>query len=353
MTISAKVGRGGFRRAFAPASLMGLAAALALGHASAASPAEAGGEAVARFQAAATPPPVLAGRLPATGSLHAAQVPQGTVYAVMDGGGKAKLWLVRGGGIAAELAAPASQAHLDVDWPGSYAFSLGNLPVVALSWRFRGGHYGVESLAFWAIEGAGRSLGGLPGSTRNPCGVSGQSAAKDCPRCAVASGIPLDARLSALGHGQARFTQQRAATWCYYFGAAAETFEQDYLLTATGLAPEGPARAVRRTIPLPQAKERAKRLLRDYFALAKGESRQRIAPEFLACFEQLVSLAPDFAQGHYNVGCMNALLGNRQQAVASVTKAIALDPKYRKVARKDPDLETVRDDPELASLLAE
>jgi hypothetical protein len=50
---------------------------------------------------------------------------------------------------------------------------------------------------------------------------------------------------------------------------------------------------------------------------------------------------------------MHALLGNHQQAVDSVTKAIALDPKYRKVARKDPDLATVRDDPEIVRVLGE
>jgi hypothetical protein len=33
--------------------------------------------------------------------------------------------------------------------------------------------------------------------------------------------------------------------------------------------------------------------------------------------------------------------------------ALALDPNYRKVARKDPDLESVRDDPELVRLLGE
>ena len=47
------------------------------------------------------------------------------------------------------------------------------------------------------------------------------------------------------------------------------------------------------------------------------------------------------------------MLGNTKQAVASVTRALALEPKYRKVARKDPDLESVRDDPELARALGE
>ena len=96
-----------------------------------------------------------------------------------------------------------------------------------------------------------------------------------------------------------------------------------------------------------------KGLLRDYFKLAKSQSRQQIAPEFLICFQQLVELAPEFGQGHYNVGCMHALLGNHKQAVASITRALALEPKYRKLARRDPDLDSVRDDPELDSVLGE
>jgi tetratricopeptide (TPR) repeat protein len=154
-------------------------------------------------------------------------------------------------------------------------------------------------------------------------------------------------------HDRARFVQQLAAAWYYYFDVAAETFEQDYLLTAKGLVPDGPARRTRNTIPLPQAQERVKGLLHDYFALAKSQSRESIAPEFLTCFQQLVDLAPEFAKGHYNVGCMHALLGNHQQAVSFITKAIALEPKYRKVARRDPDLESVRDDTELARVLGE
>jgi tetratricopeptide (TPR) repeat protein len=147
--------------------------------------------------------------------------------------------------------------------------------------------------------------------------------------------------------------QQRAATWYYYFAAAEETFEQDYLLTAKGLVPDGPARRNHSAMSLPQAQERVKGLLHDYFKLAKSQSRQAIAPEFLTCFEQLVELAPELGKGYYNVGCMHALLGHHKQAVAFITKAITLEPKYRKVARRDPDLESVRDDPELAHVLGE
>ena len=170
-------------------------------------------------------------------------------------------------------------------------------------------------------------------------------------RLALKTGGKAIAATQTGENGRARFVQQLAAAWYYYFDAAAETFEQDYLLTAKGLVPDGTARRSRNMISLPQAKERVKGLLHDYFTLAKSQSRPTIAPEFLTCFEQLVELAPDFGQGHYNVGCMHALMGNHQQAVASVKKALAIEPKYRKIARKDPDLATVLDDPDLVQVL--
>ncbi len=37
----------------------------------------------------------------------------------------------------------------------------------------------------------------------------------------------------------------------------------------------------------------------------------------------------------------------------SLSKAISLDPKYRKVARRDPDLTSVRDEPEFSRVLGE
>jgi hypothetical protein len=313
-----------------------------------------GAGAVLRFAPSPTVPPVLEGRMDGVGSsIQVAGAPQGTLYAATDKAGKARVWLLRNNLIVADLTAPAAREHLLADWPGSFAFWLGGLPVVAISWKYGHDAYGIEDFAFWAAEGGGRFLGGLPGSSRSPCGVGESTPNKDCVRCAASSAIPINLRLAGLEPDRARFVQQIAANWYYYFGAAAETFEQDYLLTAKGLAPDGPVRRARNVMPLPQAQERVKGLLRDYFKLAKSQSRESIAPEFLTCFEQLVELAPEFGKGHYNVGCMHALLGNQKQAVASITKAIELNPEYRKVARRDPDLESVRDDPELARVLAE
>jgi len=317
-------------------------------------PDSAGAKAGVRFEPSATTPPVLESRLDgAVSSIYVAGVPQGTLYAATNKAGKARVWLLRNNVVVADLTAAASREHMVVDWPGSFAFWLGSLPVVAISWKFGTSAYGIEDFAFWAAEGSGRFLGGLPRSSRSPCATGEETPNKDCVRCGSSGAIPIDARLAGVENDRARFVQRLAAAWYYYFGAAAETFEQDYLLTAKGLVPDGPARSTRNAIPLPQAKERVKGLLRDYFKLAKSQSRQQIAPEFLICFQQLVELAPEFGQGHYNVGCMHALLGNHKQAVASITRALALEPKYRKLARRDPDLDSVRDDPELASVLGE
>jgi len=311
-------------------------------------------DAVVRFEPLPTPPPILAGRLnEATSPIHVAGSPQGTLYATTDKAGKARVWLVRNNALVADLTAPASREHMNVDWPGTYAFWLGALPVVAVSWKFAPSSYGIEDLSFWAAEGNGRFLGGLPQSTKSPCKSGENIPNKDCVRCSASGVSPIDARFVGIENDRARFVQQLAAAWFYYFDAAAETFEQDYLLTAKGLVPDGQARRTRNVLPLAQAQERVKGLLRDYFKLAKSQSRESIAPEFLTCFEQLVDLAPEFAKGYYNVGCMQALLGNHKQAIAFVTKAIALEPKYRKVARRDPDLATVIDDPELAQVLGE
>ena len=343
------------RSLIARASGIGLTVILVLGYgtASLAGPLDnAGARAMVRFEPLAAPPPALAGHLnDAAGPVHVAGTPQSTVYATTDKAGKARLFLVHNNAIYADVIAPASREHMNVDWPGTYAFWLGNLPVVAISWKFGSGSYGMEDLALWAVEGHGRFLGGLPQSTRNPCKAGEDISRKDCGRCGASGPIPLDVRLAGVEQDRARFVQQLAAAWYYYFDAAAETFEQDYVLTTKGLVPDGPPRRMHNTIPMSQAKERVKDLLRDYFARAKSQSRPEIAPEFLTCFEQLAALAPDFGQAHYNVGCMHALIGNHKQAVESVTKAIALDPKYRKVARKDPDLATVRDDPQLAHVL--
>ena len=46
---------------------------------------------------------------------------------------------------------------------------------------------------------------------------------------------------------------------------------------------------------------------------------------------------------HYNIGCYEAVLGNREAALNSIQASFALDETYRDFARRDPDLTLVRE----------
>jgi Flp pilus assembly protein TadD len=45
---------------------------------------------------------------------------------------------------------------------------------------------------------------------------------------------------------------------------------------------------------------------------------------------------------HYNIGCYEAVLGNRESAKRSLEKSFALDSTYRDFAKQDSDLESIR-----------
>jgi len=47
---------------------------------------------------------------------------------------------------------------------------------------------------------------------------------------------------------------------------------------------------------------------------------------------------------HYNIGCYEAVLGNREAALQSLCTSFALDQTYRDFALRDPDLESLRDE---------
>ena len=46
---------------------------------------------------------------------------------------------------------------------------------------------------------------------------------------------------------------------------------------------------------------------------------------------------------HYNIGCYEAVLGNREAALESLQASFTLDETYRDFARRDPDLTLVRE----------
>lgn len=60
---------------------------------------------------------------------------------------------------------------------------------------------------------------------------------------------------------------------------------------------------------------------------------------------------PDNASLHYNLACLEALSGRRDEAIASLERAIQQRPEARDWARKDSDLESVRDDERFRALI--
>jgi mannose-6-phosphate isomerase-like protein (cupin superfamily) len=66
-----------------------------------------------------------------------------------------------------------------------------------------------------------------------------------------------------------------------------------------------------------------------------------MAAEIAAGLEQ----HPDNASLLYDLGCAEALAGRTEEALAHVTRALELKPEWADHARKDPDLDTVRELP--------
>lgn len=73
--------------------------------------------------------------------------------------------------------------------------------------------------------------------------------------------------------------------------------------------------------------------------------------EALGDFERAIRLRPQEAVHHYNRACMQALLGNRTEALASLRTAFTLDAKLVEVAASDEDFRSLRDDEDFRAQL--
>jgi hypothetical protein len=61
---------------------------------------------------------------------------------------------------------------------------------------------------------------------------------------------------------------------------------------------------------------------------------------------------PESASLHYNLACLEAVGGNPERALASLRAAVDRRPEVAEWARKDEDLESLREDPEFRALTA-
>jgi quercetin dioxygenase-like cupin family protein len=60
---------------------------------------------------------------------------------------------------------------------------------------------------------------------------------------------------------------------------------------------------------------------------------------------------PEARALHYNLACLEAVQGNRADALAALRQAVALSPDVVEWARDDEDFESLRDDPEFQALV--
>jgi quercetin dioxygenase-like cupin family protein len=73
-----------------------------------------------------------------------------------------------------------------------------------------------------------------------------------------------------------------------------------------------------------------------------------------ALMEAALAARPDDWRGHYNFACLLALNGDPEAAVAELQRAHELEPtEVAQYARKDPDFESIRDDPRYSAIAGE
>jgi predicted Zn-dependent protease len=88
-----------------------------------------------------------------------------------------------------------------------------------------------------------------------------------------------------------------------------------------------------------------------YNILGLVKTRSGETKQATKAFNKGLKLAPENPILIYNMGCMQALQGNRSEALQSLEKAFSLRPSLVTTAHEDPDLVSLRDDPQFTALL--
>lgn len=101
------------------------------------------------------------------------------------------------------------------------------------------------------------------------------------------------------------------------------------------------------------AELRATGLLEDWVDLTEAWCRRRTQdlPGAIRCTKALVARNPKSDIGHYNLACYLALANDRAAAIDAIALACGLDPHLRDHARDEPDLDSLRTDPQFRALI--
>ena len=66
--------------------------------------------------------------------------------------------------------------------------------------------------------------------------------------------------------------------------------------------------------------------------------------------EKALRIEPSDGLIHYNLACYLSLAGNKQRALAHLSKALAIDSRYRVLVHEEPDFDPIRGDPDFQAL---
>jgi tetratricopeptide (TPR) repeat protein len=64
-----------------------------------------------------------------------------------------------------------------------------------------------------------------------------------------------------------------------------------------------------------------------------------------AAYQRAITSEPTCPAPYYNLGCLYCIRGRKEDGLALLAKAIAIDEVFRDEARRDPDLDSMRGDP--------
>ena len=64
-----------------------------------------------------------------------------------------------------------------------------------------------------------------------------------------------------------------------------------------------------------------------------------------------VSIDPENEVGHYNLACIEAVNGNHAEALASLQRAVDINPDWARAARDDPDFVALAQDPTFLAIV--
>ena len=105
-------------------------------------------------------------------------------------------------------------------------------------------------------------------------------------------------------------------------------------------------------VPLKQAAQLAPENAHVWFALGWCYKRTGQINLAIRSLERVLATQPAEALVHYNLACYWSLAGDKHRALECLSRALEIDPDYRRLIDDEPDFNSLRSDPQFQALCA-